>query len=52
MGARMLPILPAVEHRPTAELLELVGNSSDVYEKTTSKLIVANILPINEQAIW
>ena len=52
IGDKMLPMRPNVEQRPTAELLEAVGNSSEVKEKMTSKLPVAKNLPMREQVTW
>lgn len=47
-GANIPPILPLVEHKPTAALLAGVGNKSDVKEKTVAKTQDMKNLPIIE----
>lgn len=51
MGATMAPIRPQTEQRPTAALLVVVGNSSDVNEYMVATADEMHSFPISENTI-
>ena len=51
MGAKMPPMRPLVEHRPTAALRVTVGKSSDVNEYDVATAHEMNNLPISEKTV-
>ena len=50
-GARMAPIRPLTEQSPTAALLVVVGNSSDVNEYIVATADEIQSFPTSERAV-